>query len=156
MALLSTTLADELKALDLYDNEADAIAGWAAAYREYMKGATSNGVTIVPAALLPAETAMIGASTGLSETGATALKAGIVAFWAAIVPATAWPTTTLITPPALLSGLDVELGKVFLSNKEGELSKDASMDTIATEIHVSSLGGTATWPGSPPVAIAIL
>lgn len=146
MALLSTTLATELKAMDLYDLEADAINAWAAAYKEYMKGATSNGVTIVPVALVPAEAAMVGALTGLSTSGATALQAGIVAFWGAIVPATAWPTVTVITPPPLLAGLGAALTTVFTANMSGALSKDASMDAIATSIHTNSLGGTATWP----------
>lgn len=146
MALLAATLATELKALDLYDTEAEALTGWAAAYKKYMEGASSNGVPIVAASLVPAEAAFIGAGTGLSTGAATALQAAILAFWGAIVPATAWPTVTVITPPALLSGLATALTSVFTANTEGGLAKDASMEAIATAMHTNSLGGTATWP----------
>lgn len=154
MPLLPTVLASELKSLELYDNELEAINGWAAAYRKYMEGATSNGVTIVPAALIAPELAMVGALGGLSTLAATALQTGILAFWGAIIPAIAWPSTLAITPPALLSGLVASLSGVFSSNTSGLLSKDASMDAIANAIHLASLGGTTTWPG--PAVMPIL
>lgn len=146
MTLLAATLATELKNTGLYTTEAEAIDAWASAYKTYMLGATSNAIVITPAALDAAKLAMVGALTGLSVNGATALQAGIVAFWGAIVPATAWLTVTVITPPVLLTGLTAALTSVFASNKTGSLSKNDSMDTIAGAIHTNSLGGTATWP----------
>lgn len=154
MAMLQTTLADELKALALYDNEPDAIQAWADAFAAYFGDAESNAVIIAPAAIPAAKAAMAGAMTGLSMTGAAALQAGIVAFWGALVPATAWPTTTAITPPPGLSGLAAALQVVFDANTIGGLSKDASMTAIAGAIHpINAVGGTATWPGLGPQPI---
>jgi hypothetical protein len=150
MALLASTLATELKNMTLYDLEADAILAWAAAYKTYFEGATSNGVTIVPTSLVPAESAMVGASTGLSADAATALQTGITAFWTAIIPAVAWPTVTAITPSTLLPGLGAALTGVFASNTSGSLSKDDSMDAIAGVIHTNSLTGIAVWPTPGP------
>lgn len=154
MPLLPTVLASELKSLELYDNELGAINGWAAAYKKYMEGATSNGVTIVPAALIAPELAMQGALGGLSILSSTSLQTGILAFWGVIIPAIAWPTTLAIAPPALLAGLGATLTGIFTSNTTSKLSKDASMDAIANAIHAASLGGTTTWPG--PAVMPIL
>ena len=147
MTLSASTLGDELKAMGLYDNESDAIDAWAAAYRAYFEDATSNSVTIVPASLIASESAMAVGMVGLKTTGALSIQAGIAAFWAAIIPSVAWPTVTAIAPPVLLTGISAALTTVFTANKEGELSKDESMDAIAASIHINSAGGLATWPG---------
>lgn len=149
MTLSASTLGDELKAMGLYDNEPDAIAAWAAAYRAYFEEATSNSITVASVALDAPETAMRGAMTGLKITGALSIQAGIAAFWSslALIPSAAWLTVTLITPPVLLTGIAAGLTTVFTANTVAELSKDASMDAIAASIHTNSAGGTATWPG---------
>jgi hypothetical protein len=156
MVLAATTLGDELKSMALFGNESDAISAWAASYREYFEGATANGVTVLSAALVAPEAAMIGAMTGLSTGGALSIQAGIVAFWTALalLPAAAWPTSILITPPPLLAGIAAALEPVFLANTTGGLSKDASMSAIATAIHTNSLTGSVTWPG--PSAFPVL
>lgn len=154
MTLSSTTLADELKAMGLFDNEPDAVEEWAEAYKTYMEEATSNLVDIMAVALVPAKAAMVAAMSdtepptgiGLSTSGATAIQAGTLAFWGAIIPSVAWTGVTAITPPVLLSGLATILEGVFTANKNGSLSKNASMNAIAAAIHANSLGGTATWP----------
>lgn len=160
MAMLQTTLATELKALALYNDEPSAIQAWADAFANYFQGdgategAQSNALYITPAAIPAAKAAMVGAMTGLSTAGAAAIQAGIVAFWGALVPATAWPTTTAITPPPGLSGLAVALQAVFDANTVGGLSKDDSMTAIAGAIHpINAVGGTATWPGLGPQPI---
>lgn len=149
MALSATTLADELKSMELYSDEASAASAWAASYRAYMEDATSNGIPIVAASLVAAESAMVAGLSGLSTAGATALQTGIQAFWGAIIPAVAWPTVTAITPPVLLAGLSAALTTVFAANIAGSLSKDASMTSIANTIHTNSLGGIAAWPAPP-------
>lgn len=149
MVMAAATLADELKGLDLYDVEIDAINAWADAFATYFEDASTNGVPIAPLAIVPAKAAMVGALTGLSTDAATALQVGIVAFWGALVPAVAWPGVLAIVPPVLLSGMGVLLTGVFTANTEGELDKDASMTAIAGVIHTNNLGGIANWPPPP-------
>jgi hypothetical protein len=84
--------------------------------------------------------------TGLSVTGPAAIQAGIVAFWGAIIPATAWTGVTAITPPPPLAGLVASLTLVFAANVAGKKSKDDSMTAIANAIHTANLGGIAAWP----------
>jgi len=146
MTLSANTLATELKALSLYDTEAAAITAWAGAFGTYFQGAQSNAVVIVSGSIAVAETAMIGAATGLATGAGTALQAGITAFWGALVPAIAWPTTTVITPPGLLAGMGAALDAVFASNMAGALDKNTCMTNIANIIHANVQGGTATWP----------
>jgi hypothetical protein len=150
MTLLAATLATELKKLTLYSEEPLAIAAWAEAFGKYFEGAQSNLVPIVPLALEAAVTAFLGAGTGMATDAATALTAAITAFWGAIVPATAWPTTTVITPPPGLAALTNTLKGVFLSNTNSSLSKDVSMTLIANAIHAAQAGGTAAWPLPTP------
>lgn len=154
MALLDTTLAANLKSLELYDEELPAINAWAGAFADYFKLAQSNAVPILPAAVDAAELAFIGACTGLSTNGATALKTALLAFWNVFVlaPAAAWATVTAIVIPTTIAQLDAEppnplsLKTVFQANINGELTKEASMDAIAGILHGASLGGTAAWP----------
>ena len=148
MALSEATLATELKALPLFNTEATAIQAWANAFSTYFGDAASNGVTIAPAAIPAAKAAMIAQLSGMSgaDQGATKIGAGIVAFWGGLVPATAWPTTTVIIPPALLAGLISLLQAVFDANAAGAVSKETAMDNIAAVLHTNNQGGTATWP----------
>ncbi len=146
MALLQATLTTELQSLGLYGVEADAIDDWTAAFSAYFEDAESNVVSINPAALPAAESAMKGAMVGLSTGGASALQAGILAFWGALVPATAWTTVTAITPPPGLSGLAAAVQDAFDANTVAGNDKNTSMAAIAAKIHPLQLGGTATWP----------
>ena len=150
MAMSSAALTTELQGLSMYTVEIDAINAWVTAFSTYFEDASSNGVPIVVAALIPAEAAMAGAMTGLSTAASNAIQAGILAFWGAIIPAVAWPTVLAIVPPTLLSGLSVTLDAVFLSNTNGSLDKNTSMAAIATVIHTANLGGIATWPTPGP------
>lgn len=151
MPLVAATLAAELIDMDLYATEPEATAAWAAAYRVYFEDASSMSIPIVPAALVPAEPAMVGGLSGMSAASAAAgaIQAGILAFWGGIVAATAWPTVTAITPPPLLTGLGAALTSIFEANKSGSLSEAAAMTAIATSIHTNSLGGIAVWPPTP-------
>lgn len=151
MALSEIVLATELKSMALFDNEAAARAAWAEAFRVYFEDAESNSVPIVVASLVPAEAAMEAALTGMSDSSQSGpkIQAGIQAFWGAIVPGTAWPTVTDITPPTLLSGLGDALNGVFSANTSSQLSKDDSYDAIAASIHTNNLGGIAVWPPTP-------
>ena len=161
MAMNLTTLENELKAMALYSTEAAAVTAWADAFAAYFEGdgvtegAESNLVYIVAAAIPAAKAAMAAGLVGMSVSGQGAAKiaAGITAFWGALVPAVAWPTTTLITPPLLLAGLAVALNAVFAANRSGALSKNDSMDAIAAVINTNNQGGTATWPiiGPQPI-----
>ncbi|OGO08149.1 MAG: hypothetical protein A2Y61_00245 [Chloroflexi bacterium RBG_13_60_13] len=151
MALNQTTLADELVALDLYDNEPGAIQAWADAFAAFWEGdgvtngAQSNAFYVSPAATPAAKAAMIGAMPGLAVSGAAALQAGIAAFWGALVPPTAWPSTTVITPPPGVANLAAALQTTFDANRDGASSEEDSMSAIAATLYAASLGGTATW-----------
>jgi hypothetical protein len=155
MTLSASTLATKLKELPLYDDEGEAISGFTDAFSDYFSDAMSNAIQISALALPAAKTAMETAMIALlSSNAANALTLGITAFWGALVPATAWTTVTLITPPVLLASLETALLVTFNNNKTGKLSKDVSMTAIASTIHTNNLGGLATWP-SPVGAVAI-
>ena len=164
MALLADTLATELKAMALFDNEADAIDAWAEAFSTYFEDAASavlGASPILAAAIPPAETLMKAGMTGLSTAGPAAIQAGIVAFWGSLVanvsnPVTqAWATVTLIVPPVLLTGIAAALTTLFATNTAGSVAKDAAFDAIAASIHTNNQGGLATWP-NPVLVQAIL
>jgi len=164
MAMLQTTLADELKALALYDTEVAAAAAWAQAFANYFQGvtppvdsATSNALPIAPGAIPAAQAAMQGGLTGMNTPGAAAatIAAAILVFWSALVPATAWPGSTGIILPTTLTlpALTATLQGVFTANISGELSKDDSMVAIAGAIHplnappAPAAQGQTVWPG---------
>ena len=151
MALTATKLADELKALGLYNTEADACVAWAIAFDNYFQDAVTNGVPVTPGSTVGAKTAMQTGLTGLSVTGAAALTAGIIAYWntVASLVASIWPGTIAASPPPSLSAIQAALEAVFAANIAGALSKDDSMTAIAGAIHPNNLGGLATWP--PPL-----
>jgi len=147
MTLLASKLADELKALGLYSTEPAAINAWANAFNNYFTDAMSNAVPIAPGALPAAKAAMISAMVGLSTSaGPVSLQASIVAYWGSLIPATAWPTVTVITPPVLLAGLTATLVSVFAANITSKASKNDSMTAIANAIHAANVGGIAVWP----------
>ena len=157
MAMSATELANELKAMPLFDNEADAAQAWAEAFGNYFEGdgsthgAESNSVYVASALMATAKLAMQGSLAGMSSPGqgAAKIQAGIQSFWSILValPASAWATVTVITPPASLSGLAAALQPVFDNNRDSELSKDDAMTAIANAIHANNQGGSATWSG---------
>ena len=161
MAMSQTILENELKALSLYTTEADAVTAWAEAFATFFEGdgatqgAMSNLVYVAAGAIAAAKAAMAAALSGMGVPGAGAAKIviGIIAFWGALVPATAWPTVTLITPPTLLAGLDTTLQTTFNTNRDTPKTKDAAMDAIASDIYTANQGGLATWPALGAVAI---
>jgi len=156
MAMSSATLKAELVALNLYEDEGDAIAGWSAAFKTYFLDAACNGIPVTPAALVPCEAAMKGAMIGLSLTGAVAIQAGIVAFWGALIPAVAFPPAISLIPPPALAGISTALIPVFLASTTGKLGTDPAMEAISTVIHANNLGGTAAFIGPPPLVAPIL
>ena len=156
MAMSDSILTGELKVMSLFDNEPDAAAAWANAFDVYFQDAEATaGGPVVPAGLSACKSAMEGALSGMSApgAGAAALQAGILAYWGAIVPATAWPPATAITPPPGLSGLAATLAPVFAANAVPGVTKDQAMDAIAAAIHeVNIVGGIAVFP-VPPAGI---
>lgn len=158
MARTAATLETELNNLALYSAEGPAITAWADAFGVYFADATTAtaGAILAPG-VATAKTAMAGAMTGLSTTGAVAIAAGITAFWAtgAAAPVTWWAGCTLIVPPvAPLAALVAALGVTFALNIAEEASKAVSMARIAANIHTACTGGAATFPG--PVVDPIL
>ncbi len=148
MALSEDTLADEL--LGAFDEVAGGEPGAAriaAAYAEYFKGATLNGVTVSAAAVAgTAANAMAAALTfnsGLSRAaGAAVLHGGVAAFWGAIAASasTFWPGATTVTPPAALTSLTADLIAAFGANMTAE-AEDAAAN-LAAALHTGSQGAT--------------
>lgn len=148
-------------------SEATAIQNFADAWDTYFRGASVSGVPAVPAALASAKSAMIGAMTGLSVTGATAIQSGVIAYWGGVASAFAaiWiiPPNVVVAaiPPPGLSGLASALAPVFASNSADPTKTIAQATAaIAAVLHTSSgLGGIATVqppPVAPPVPTPIL
>lgn len=148
-------------------SEATAIQNFADAWHTYFQGASVSGVPAVPAALASAKSAMIGAMTGLSVTGAAAIQAGVIAYWGGVATAFAaiWiiPPNTVVAaiPPPGLSGLAASLAPVFASNSADPTKTIAQATAaIAAVLHTSGgLGGIATVqppPVAPPVPTPIL
>jgi hypothetical protein len=146
---LKTALLAELATLP--GTEAAAIEAWAEAFATYFEGATANGVPATPAALhAAAKTAMKGAMSGLSTAGATAIQAGVVAFWGALVaaPPTYFTAALALSAAPGLSGLAPALAGVFETNQSSGASQDTALGAIATAIHALQTGGTVTFPPS--------
>lgn len=150
MALSSATLASELDAqVGNVATEAAARTAWAQAWNNYF-GHASCGGTISGLALPAAKSAMASALTGMSSSGASAIQAGIAAWWAALVPATAFAGATVITPPATVSGIAAALASVFTTNNAPGVTKTQALANLAAVLHANGgLGGTATIAGTP-------
>jgi len=148
MAMSSIALKSELLALELYETEAAAISGWAAAWDNYFQDAESNAIPVTPGSTAAAKAAMAGAMTGLSTAGAAALATAITAYWAtlALTPGAIFAGAIAIAPPALLANIQADLEIVFAANTSGSASKDAAMTAIANALHTDNLGGIATFP----------
>ena len=149
MAMTALALKNELVTLAFYDNEPDAIDAWKLALVEFFKLVQANALIALPAGVVAASATMTAAMSGLSVTGAAAIQAGFVAWWAqaAVTPAALWPGAIVVAPPAGLAGLAAALTPVFAANTAGGLSKDASMVAIANAIYPLLAGGQMTMPG---------
>lgn len=155
MALSSATLATQLDSqVGNVGTEAAARTAWAQAWRNYFAGASSNSVPIAAAALNTAQTALASGLTGMSTSGGSAIQAGLIAWWGALVPAIAFPPATVITPPAGLSGVAAALVAVFAANNAPGVTKTQALTALATSLHAhAGIGGTATFPPAAPTVI---
>lgn len=150
MARLQTTLATELKKIANTSSEATAIAGWANAFDLYMATASAT-IAGSPVPLVPSPTykakmsaAMVGMSSGSAAAGKIA--AGINAYWQEIkdTNAVAFPSSTLVTKPAGLTGLAGDLQAQFNLNRA--LTAATGFNAISFIIHDACAGGTVTIP----------
>lgn len=150
MAFNTDVLRDEILNLGFFTTEADAIEGWANAFRTYFEGATTViGGPIIAANLTPARSAWVGASTGLSVTGSTALQNAIIAWWNVGVanPSSWFATCTAITPPPNLATLAANLDTIFANNTASNADAVTAVTNVANAIHAVNVGGVATFPG---------
>jgi hypothetical protein len=156
VALLAATLATEMDAeIGNVATEALARTAWAQAWRNYFAGALANGVPIAAAALDAGQSALASGLTGMSSSGASAIQTGLTAWWAALVPATAFTGATVITPPPGLTGVAAALAPVFVTNNAPGITKTQALTNLANALHAAAgIGGTATFPG--PVVAPIL
>lgn len=161
MPLSQATLASEMEAMVPVETEAEGIDNFATAFETYFYDASVLAVTPTPGSLAGATTAMKSAMVGVSAAGASAIQAGIVAFWGvvAVSAASIWtlaPPLTLSTPPPGLAGIAAALQPVFVSNTASELDLEDACAAIAAALHPTQLGGTATQTGAPPLVHPIL
>jgi hypothetical protein len=165
MALVQATLASGLASMAPVNTEAEAIANFCDAWESYFTGASVAGVPI--GAFGAAKTAMQGAMTGLSVTGAAAMQSGITAFWGVIAASasTLWvmPPNTVpsATPPPTLGGISAALAPVFASNAADPTKTIAqATSAIAAVLHTNGgVGGIAVVQPplpAPPVPTPIL
>jgi hypothetical protein len=156
MALTSATLSLELQGItaSLPEGEPAAITAWADAINNYMLTSQVAGVFLIPSFGTTAKTAMEGAMIGLMTTGATAVQAGVIAYWTALnIPGCWGPTIPPTAPPPGLATLAAALNPAFLSNTASALTTPAAQDAIAAVFHPLMLGGVATLPGPTPTPV---
>jgi hypothetical protein len=149
MALIQTTLADELRSLAPTALEADAITTLTDAYANYAADATANSVALSPAGVLLGKAAMASALVGMSAAGAgiAAIPAAIKAFWVAVAGglATSFAGATAIVPPPHAS-LSSAFATLMPTNTAGEVTADQAADSMALIMHADAiLGGTVTF-----------
>ncbi len=152
MALLQPMLASELANIELSTTEVDAINNMSDALNNYLSQMISNAIPLATA--IAAKAAMTTALTGLSMSGATAIQAGIVAYWGVVALPGAFGASTASIPPPSLATIATALTPVFASNVSAELDANAATSAIAAVLHPLMLGGTVTFPG--PVVFPIL
>lgn len=149
MSLSEATLSTQLQTLGNPATEAEAIERLAEAYGTYMEDAEAlTQITAFPIVFGKAnmETAMV----GLNVTGnaATALAAGLTAFWATVVTSgpLAFASASAISPAAV--SIAPAIQAVFDANKALNRNLVDSADALASVIHAASIsGGTVTTPG---------
>jgi len=163
MTLSQSTLANGLAGLTPTSDVSAAIATLADAWEAYFSAATVGPTPVVPGTLAPAKAALVTALAGLNAPGggATAIQAGIVAWWGVVVPAAAviWagntPPVLSCTPPPSIGTIAAALVPVFASNQASNLSLTAAAAAIAAVLHPLQLGGIAA-VGPPPGTVPIL
>jgi hypothetical protein len=152
MPLAQATLAAELLAIAQSHpaDEASAIQAFADAFHNYMVQSTVLGVPMVASLGLAAKALMIPAMVGLNTASATALQAGVLAYWGGLnVPGVWVATVPPTTPPPGAAGLAAALTPVFAANTAGQLDETASTNALAAAWHPLMLGGFAGIPPGP-------
>ncbi len=157
MALVQSTLASGLEAMEPIDSEATAIQRFADAFDDYFAGASVTGIPVTPGTTAAAKAAMIGALAGLNTDAATAIQNGITAYWGTVAPSatTIWagtvgPIIPPAVPPAGISGIAAALTGVFSANTSGGLALAAAAAAVAGAIHPTQLGGIVNLGPPPP------
>lgn len=158
MTLSQSQLSTEIQAMVPTAGAAETTL--AQAFGDYFKGAIAGAVTVIGSAIdstaVPAMAGAMSFAEGATPLeGAGEIKAGIDAFWAAMVaaPASFFAAATLITPPAVYGTLPASLAATFIANTGASASLADSADDMAADIHPLTDGtGTATFPG-PTVQI---
>lgn len=163
MVMVAADLAEELEALTPTSDVSSAIAALADAWEAYFVAATVGPTQVATGTLAAAKAAMVTALAGINTPsgGATAIQAGIVAWWGVVIPAAAviWagnaPPVLSATPPPSLSTIAAVLAPVFASNTGGSLTLQASTTAIAAALHPLNLGAIAA-VGPPAGTVPIL
>lgn len=158
MAMVSSTLANQLLNLNPVSTEAAAITTLANAYAAYAGAAVAGAQPLTAAGVALGKAAMTTALAGISVPGAGAAKlvAGIQAFWGAVAIGltTSFVGAVAITPPPH-AGLLALLSSTFASNVASKASKANATSAIASNCHSQAvIGGTVTYAG--PVVSPIL
>lgn len=167
MPMASATLASGLSGMSPVDNEAGAISNFVSAWDSYFAQSQVGAVVATPGSYAAGLTAMQSSMAGLSTSGnaATAIQAGVIAFWSTIaaLATTIWITAPIvlvppIVPPPGLSGIGAALQAAFTSNTSGSASLADSANAIATAIHAANLGALVpgSTPPAPPAPLPIL
>lgn len=166
MALVQSTLADELANLTPVETEAQAILSFVAAWDTYFAGASVNGVPAAGGSYAAGLTAMQGALTGMSLTGAVSIGAGVTAFWGAIAPLGATmfivPPGVIVpplVPPPTLGAISGLLTTVFAANTASSADAATAWANVAAVLHANGgIGGIASYlvAPAPPVPTPIL
>jgi hypothetical protein len=168
MALVQATLSSGLANMTPTGSEATAISNFVTVWDNYWSNASVLGVTATPGSYAAGLSAMQGALSGLSASGAAAgkIQSGIQAFWTAIAASASAifivaPTVLVppITPPPGIAGIAAALAAAFGAATAGSLSLADAADAVATALHTAG-GLGAVVSGSvvpaPPAPIPIL
>lgn len=155
--LSQAALKSGLAQLTPTTSEATGIDRFATAFKTYFEDATVDGVSVVPAALAGADTALRAALVGISAGGAsTKIQAALAAWWVAVSASAAaiWPghspPVLSATVPPTLATLATALEAVFAANLAARAELADAADAIATAMHAATIGGVA--PVGPPAA----
>lgn len=162
MSLSESTLASELENMIPVETETEGINNFAAAFENYFSNATCKTVSVTPGSLTAATSALKSAMTGANTDAATAIGAGVAAFWGvvALSAATIWvvaPPLASAVPPPTLGLITAAVLAAGTGNINAESNLADSAATIATAIHPSNLGGLGVDTTIPtPISIPIL
>lgn len=160
MPLAPPILSAALVKVGLHENEPGAIKAWADAWLQYF-GVASAGVPVNQKALKgnPLR-ALQGGLVGMSAPGGgpASIQKAITAFWGALAasPAAVFPAALIVIPPPGLSGIATAILGIISSNTSGNLPVPTAYLNLATAIHGCNVGGTATFPGTPPIVLPII